>query len=98
MLILKSFHDLQDIFIYISTFIPCKPGRLAVISLIYINMLVLGFPGGSDKKESACNARDWGSIPRSGGSEEGKGYPLQYSCLGNPMDRSYSPWVTKSWT
>ena len=62
-----------------------KPGRLAVISLIYINMLVLGFPGGSDKKESACNAGDQGSIPGSGISpEEGTGYPLQYSCLEIP--------------
>ena len=100
MLILKSFHDLQDIFIYISTFIPCKPGRLAVISLIYINMLVLGFPGGSDKKESACNARDWGSIPRSGGSpEEGKGYPLQARILewvAIPFSRGFS-WP-RDWT
>ena len=47
-----------------------------------------GFPGGSDGKQSACNAGDPGSIPRSGGSpREGNGNPLQYSCLGNPMDR-----------
>ena len=48
----------------------------------------LGFPGGSDGKESACNERDPGSIPgwrRSSG--EGNGNPLQYSCLENPMDR-----------
>ena len=46
------------------------------------------FPGGSDGKESACNARDLGSIPGFGRSPgEGKGYPLQYSCLENPMDR-----------
>ena len=38
-------------------------------------------------KESACNAGDWGLIPGSERSpEEGNGYPLQYSCLGNPMD------------
>ena len=50
--------------------------------------LVLGFPGGSDGKESAYNAGGLGSVPeleRSPG--EGNGYPLQYSCLGNPMDR-----------
>ena len=42
----------------------------------------------SDSKESACNAGDPGSIPRSGRSPgEGNGYPLQDSCLGNPMDR-----------
>ena len=47
-----------------------------------------GFPGGSDSKESACNAGDLGSIP---GLErfpgEGNGNPLHCSCLENPMDR-----------
>ena len=43
---------------------------------------------GSDGKASACNAGDLGSIPGSGRSPgEGHGNPLQYSCLGNPMDR-----------
>ena len=46
---------------------------------------------GSDGKESACSAgdtRDVGSIPGLGRSPgEGHGNPLQYSCLGNPMDR-----------
>ena len=47
-----------------------------------------GFPGGSESKESACNAGDLGSIPWLGRSpEEGNGNPLQYSCLENPMDR-----------
>ena len=47
-----------------------------------------GFPGGSDGKESACNAGDLGSIPGSGRSPgEGNGYPLLNSCLGNPMER-----------
>ena len=46
------------------------------------------FPGGSDGKESACNAGDPGSIPGSGRSfGEGNGNPLQYSCLENSMDR-----------
>ena len=48
----------------------------------------LGFPGGSEGKESACNAGDPGLIPglrRSPG--EGNGNLLQYSCLENPMDR-----------
>ena len=40
----------------------------------------MGFPGGSDGKESACNAGDPGSIPGSGRSAgEGIGYPFQYS-------------------
>ena len=46
------------------------------------------FPGGSNGKESACNVGDLGLIPGSGRFPgEGKGNPLQYSCLGNPMDR-----------
>ena len=48
----------------------------------------MGFPGGSDSKEFACNAGDLGMIP---GLErppgEGNGTPLQYSCLENPMER-----------
>ena len=46
-----------------------------------------GFPGGSDSKESACNARDLGSVPglrRSPG--EGNGYSLQCSGLENSTD------------
>ena len=50
--------------------------------------LILGFPGGSEGKASACSAGDLGLIPRSGRSSgEGSGNPLQYSCLENPMDR-----------
>jgi len=45
------------------------------------------FPGGSDHKESACNAGDQGSIPESGRSPgKGNGNPLQYPCLKDPMD------------
>ena len=45
----------------------------------------LGFPGGSDSKESACNAGDLGSIPGLGRPlGEGHGNPLQYACLENP--------------
>ena len=54
------------------------------------------FPGGSNGKESACNAGDVSSIPGSGRSPgEGNGYPLQYSCLENSIDRGYSPWGHK---
>ena len=46
-----------------------------------------GFCGGSEGKESACNAEDLSSIPGSGRSPgEESGNPLQYSCLENPMD------------
>jgi len=49
--------------------------------------LMLGFPGGSVGKESACNAGNAGSMLRSGRSPgEGNGNPLQYSCLAG-----YSP-------
>ena len=47
---------------------------------------LLGFPGGSEVKASACNVGDLGSIPGLGRSPgEGDGNPLQYSCLENPM-------------
>ena len=53
-----------------------------------------GFPGGSDSKESACNAGDLGLIPGSGRSPGGgNGNLLQYSCLENPMDRG-ACWAT----
>ena len=54
----------------------------------------VGLSGGSDGKESACNAGDLGSVPgleRSPG--EGNGNPLQYSCLENLMDRG-AQWAT----
>ena len=51
-------------------------------------MLIKGFPGGSDGKESACNRGDLGLIPGLGRYPgEGNGYPLQYSVLENSMDR-----------
>ena len=53
-----------------------------------------GFPGGSDGKESTCNAGDWGLIPGSGRSPgEGNGNPLKCSCLENYMDRG-AWWAT----
>ena len=60
-------------------------------------------PGSSDGKESACNAGDLGLLPELGRSpEEGKDYPLQYSCLETSKDRR--SWrarvhgVAKSWS
>ena len=48
----------------------------------------MGFPGGSDGKESAYSARDRGLIPGLGRSpREGHGNLLQYSCLENSMNR-----------
>ena len=63
----------------------------------------MDFHGGSDGKETGCNAGDLGSILGLGRSPgEGNVSPLQYSCLGNLMDRG-AWWVTvhgvaKSWT
>ena len=55
----------------------------------------MGFPGGSDGKESHGNAEDPGSIPGAGRSPgEGHGNPLPYSCLENSMDRVQSLWAT----
>ena len=66
-------------------------------------MPILGFPGGSDVKESTCNAGDLCSTPALGRFPgEGNGNPLQYSDLENFMDRG--AWqttvrgATKSWT
>ena len=64
---------------------------------------IKGFPGGTEVKATACSVGDLGSIPGSGRFPgEGNGYPLQYSCLENPMDRG-AWWasvhrVAKSWT
>ena len=55
---------------------------------------IMGFPGGSDCKKSACNAGHLGSISESGRSPGGgNGNPLQYSCLENFMDRG-AWWAT----
>ena len=65
----------------------------------------MGLPGGAVVKNlpaNAGNTRDTGSIPGLGRSSgEGNWNPLQYSCLGNPMDRGawhvfqefHAPWL-----
>ena len=65
------------------------PSQHSLSCRLFLLVAILGdFPGGSDGRESACNAGDLGSIPGLGISPgEGKGYPLQYSCLENSMDR-----------
>ena len=58
---------------------------------INIYYIAICFPCGSAGKESACNVGDLDSIPGLGRSPgEGKGCPLQYSCLENSMDRKHS--------
>ena len=57
-----------------------------------MNSCIPGFPGGSDGKEPACNARGLGLISGLGRSPgEANGHPLQDSCLENFMDM-HSPW------
>ena len=58
------------------------------------NVFWLKYTNTQDGKESACNLGDPGSILRLGRSPgEGNGYPLQFSCLENSMDRG-AWWVT----
>ena len=58
------------------------------------SLSLMGFPGGSAGKSLPANAGDISLIPGSGRSPgEGSDNPLQYSCLGNPMDRE-AWWAT----
>ena len=71
-------------------------------STLFIAYHILGFPGDSDGKESACNVGDSGLILWLGRSPgEGNGNPLQYSCLEKPTGQrclvGYSPWGHKEW-
>ena len=60
---------------------------LMTMYLLISLILILGFPGGSDGKESACNSGDLGSIPGSGRAlGEGNSNPPQYPCLENSME------------
>ena len=65
--------------------LSCSPNRARL-------SCCMGFPGGSDSKESTCNVSDLASIPGLGRSHGGAhGNPLQYSCLENPMDWTEEP-------
>ena len=60
-----------------------KPGINKCVC-VCVYPFIVGFPGNSAGKESACNAGDPSWISGSGRSPgEGTGYPLQYSCLEN---------------
>ena len=74
------------------------PSHLIVMQIIKQNQKMasdsvvpskqMGFPGGSEVKNPPANAGELGSIPGSGRSPgEGNGNPLQYSCLGSPIDQ-----------
>ena len=76
--------------------------RVSSLVSLFIRALI-GFPSGSDGKESACNAGDLDSISGSERSPgEGNGYPLQYSCMEKSMNRgawwAIAHGVSKSWT
>ena len=102
-----SFHHLRMMFnlifsVFIKTvwYLPslCRSGHVRFTPqkwFIYFQIQYLwGFPGGSDGKDSAHNTGGSGLIPGSGRSPGGgNGKPLQYSCLGNPMDRE-AWWAT----
>ena len=61
--------------------------RFVIAFLPVFTQVFLGFRCGSAGKESACNVGNLGSIPGLGRSPgEGKGYPLQYSCLKSSLD------------
>ena len=72
--------------------IPWRRDRLSISAF-------LGFPGGSEGKESACNAGQLGSIPGLEWCPGGHGNPLQYFRLENPHGQrnlaGYSPWGLK---
>ena len=77
--------------------LPCPPpGDLpdpgikpaSLMSPVFAGEFFTTDPLVAQSEESACNAGDLGSIPGSGRSPGGgNGYPLQYSCLENSMDR-----------
>ena len=65
-----------------------------IITDICLAVIMLGFPGGSDNKETACNAGDPGLIPWCGRSlGKGNGDPLHCSWLENSMNKG-ALWAT----
>ena len=80
---------------------PHRKERETALNILFSE--IWGILGGLDGKESSCIAGDPDSIPESGRFPgEGNGYPLQYSCQENSMDRE-AWWATihevaKSWT
>ena len=65
-----------------------KAGKHTIYVKDIIKLSPLGFLSGSVVKNLSANAKDVGSISGSGRSpRKGNGNPLQYSCLGNPMNR-----------
>ena len=92
-----SSDTLLPFFVHV-TFPLFHTSSLTPIQLLYLTRFLrtcltwfFSFPGGSVGKEPACNAGDLGLIPGLGRPRgKGHGYPLQYSCLGNPMTEETS--------
>ena len=89
--------NIQELLNFQRMFLTLLPQTLQRYMLTY-----LLFPGGSDSKESSCNAGYLGSTPGLGRSPRGRhGNPLQYSCLENPQGQKslvgYNPWGCKEW-
>ena len=90
-----------DLFVHVlRSFSKSGSSSFSLSSFLFILLFldhafaVVGFPGGSDGKESACIAGDLCLTPGLGRSPgEGNGNPLQYSCLENSKDRG-AWWVT----
>ena len=101
LVISASGKQFREISIPSSSCIFSVAGEIAkTVSDSEVILHILGFPGGSDCKESACNVEDPGLIPGSGRSlGEGHSYPFQYSCLENSTGLrnlvGYSPWGCK---
>ena len=82
-------HGFSIDFSYFCT--ACKERHCLCAKIVFYSYLIVdrGFLCGSAGKETACNARDLGSIPGLGRSTgEGNGYSLQYSGLKNSIDYS----------
>ena len=84
-------------------FFPARPGSRGALLMCWVlgsmfcaNCLISwGFPGGSVVMNTPANAGDLGSIPGWGRSPGGRnGNLLQYSCLGNPIDRGDGKWIS----
>ena len=78
-------------FYWLLIIIKCRCAKTYSTPLILADITnwsgtLMGFPGGSLVKNTSANVGDLGSVPGLRSSGEGNGNPLQYSCLGNPVD------------
>ena len=86
---LLQHYSLKASILQCSAFFMVQPSYLYITTRKIIALTIyIGFPGGSAGKESACSAQ-YPCLICGLGSSPGEeiGYPLQYSCLENPMDR-----------